>query len=264
MGIPTPFYILMMKKIESRSNPIIKNAFQIAKGKDSLVMIEGHKLLEEALKSGFIPEMIFVENEAAFIYPNCFFNSCFLITKKIMRELSTLQTPSEIVSFLKPPARPFLNEFITTSKLIVVLDRLQDPGNIGTIIRTSEAMGADAVFLLPGCCDKNNIKVTRGAMGSSFRLPIYDNLDVNYLFMLFNKHNFETICADMSGKPIFNYKFSDKCAIFFGQEGQGLSETILTQCKTKLAIPMQGQVESLNVATSAAIFLYEKNKNCPI
>lgn len=141
--------------------------------------------------------------------------------------------------------------------MLVVLDRLQDPGNIGTIIRTSEAMGASAIILLNGCCNSNNHKVIRAAMGSSFRLPVIPNVDVKNLFNLLNKNNYMTICDDMKGTNIVNYKFSEKSALFIGQEGQGLSDYIIANCRSRIAIPMYGQVESLNVATSTAICLYE-------
>ena len=141
--------------------------------------------------------------------------------------------------------------------MLVVLDRLQDPGNIGTIMRTSEAMGASAIILLKGCCSPNNHKVIRATMGSSFRLPVIPNVDVKNLFNLLNKNNYMTICADMKGTNIVNYKFAEKSALFIGQEGQGLSDYIIANCRSRIAIPTCGQVESLNVATSTAICLYE-------
>lgn len=260
-----------MKEIESKNNPIIKRAFKAINepSKENLIVVEGHKLLNEALKSGAKPEMIFVackenglprdlttaRNESYKI--NNFDSITYIISRGLIRELSTVQTPSDIIAFLTPSPAPHLDDVVKNSEMLVVLDRLQDPGNIGTIIRTSEAMGASAIILLNGCCNSNNHKVIRAAMGSSFRLPVIPNVDVKNLFNLLNKNNYMTICDDMKGTNIVNYKFSEKSALFIGQEGQGLSDYIIANCRSRIAIPMYGQVESLNVATSTAICLYE-------
>lgn len=283
-----------MKQIESRNNPIIKRAIKAINNPNSenLIVVEGHKLLNEALKSGAKPEMLFVSNEENGLPGglNDSYNSnrvgnnhnnktnhikhktdklvtskealnydsiTYKISKGLMRELSTVQTPSEIIAFLTPAVSPKIEEIIEKSKMLVVLDRLQDPGNIGTIMRTSEAMGVSAIILLKGCCNPNNHKVIRAAMGSSFRLPIVYNVDEQSLFTLLNKNGYMTICADMEGTILKNFKFAEKSALFMGQEGQGLSDNIIANCKSRVAIPMCGQVESLNVATSTAICLYE-------
>lgn len=258
-----------MKEIESKTNPIIKRALKAINepNKENLILVEGFKLFGEALKSGAKPEMIFVENEESFykaLKSAPAFDgesSLYKISRGLMRELSTVQTPSDIIAFLTPSPTPNLEDTVKKSEMLVVLDRLQDPGNIGTIIRTSEALGVSAIILLNGCCNSNNHKVIRAAMGSSFRLPVIPNVDVKNLFNLLNKNNYMTICADMKGTNIVNYKFAEKSALFMGQEGQGLSDYIINNCKSRIAIPMYGQVESLNVATSTAICLYEWTRN---
>ena len=279
-----------MKEIESRSNPIIKRALKAINdpNKENRILVEGYKLLGEALKSGAKPEMIFVENEgnglpplpqcfalqppqslrdsspiyggASSIHKNDFYNYeniTYKVSRGLMRELSTVQTPSEIIAFLTPCPAPNLDEVVKKAEMLVVLDRLQDPGNIGTIMRTSEALGASAIILLKGCCNPNNHKVIRAAMGSSFRLPVIANVDVQNFFTILNKNGYMTICADMKGTNLKNFNFAEKTALFMGQEGQGLSDIIIANCKARVSIPMYGQVESLNVATSTAICLYE-------
>ena len=283
-----------MKQIESRNNPIIKRAFKAISNPNSenLILVEGYKLLGEALKSGAKPVIILVTceehklqrilttarndgynsnlvgnknnptnhkrdesvtNKSTINYDNI----TYKISKGLMRELSTVQTPSEVIAFLTPSPAPILEDVIKKSEMLVVLDRLQDPGNIGTIMRTSEAMGASAIILLKDCCNPNNHKVIRAAMGSSFRLPFIYNVDVQKLFSILNKNGYMTICADMKGTILKDFKFAEKSAIFMGQEGRGLSDFIINNCKSRVAIPMFGEVESLNVATSAAICLYE-------
>ncbi len=277
-----------MKYIESRNNPIIKRALKAISNPsaENLIVVEGYKLLGEAFKSGAVPEMIFVEKENArlsnYRQPDCcqlpqseiseassihksdfsdFENITYLVSRGLMRELSTIQTPNEVIAFLTPSPSPKLEDVAKKSEMLVVLDRLQDPGNIGTIMRTSEAMGASAIILLKGSCNPNNHKVIRAAMGSSFRLPVIANVDVENLFTILNKNGYMTICADMQGTILKNFKFTEKSAIFMGQEGQGLSDFIIEKCKSRVAIPMFGEVESLNVATSAAMCLYEWARN---
>jgi TrmH family RNA methyltransferase len=281
-----------MKYIESRNNPIIKRALKAISNPsaENLIVVEGHKLLGEAIKSGAKPEMIFVTTEESGLLSNhsslsntkhCSLlsqpNGCQLpqsktfgehlveitykISKGLMRELSTVQTPNEVIAFLTPSPSPELEDVVTKAEMLVVLDRLQDPGNIGTIMRTSEAMGVSAIILLKGCCNPNNHKVIRAAMGSSFRLPVIANVDVENLFSILNKNGYMTICADMRGTTLKNFKFAEKSALFMGQEGRGLSDFIIDKCKSRIAIPMCGEVESLNVATSAAMCLYEWARN---
>ena len=184
-----------MKYIESRNNPIIKRALKAISNpsNENLIVVEGHKLLGEAIKSGAKPEMIFVTTEetasviqrtAPILDGGSGFGlakaerGLYKISKGLMRELSTVQTPNEIIAFLTPSPSPELEDIVTKAEMLVVLDRLQDPGNIGTIMRTSEAMGVSAIILLKGCCNPNNHKVIRAAMGSSFRLPVIANVDV--------------------------------------------------------------------------------------
>lgn len=247
-----------LKTLESKTNPIIKRAQRaVAKCNNDLLLVEGHKLLDEALKSGARPEMIFVEHPHDLREKQNLSNICYLVPRAILRDLSTVQNPAEILAFLNLPSAPTLSEVVAKASMLVILDRLQDPGNLGTIMRTAEAMGVNALILLKGCCSQFNHKVIRAAMGSSFRLPVVADVAAKELFNLLQQHGYATICADMDGEPLPEFAFPARSAVFFGQEGQGLADEILKECKSRLAIPMQGQVESLNVATSTAICLYE-------
>ena len=252
-----------MKQLESRNNPLIKRALKALNGNDpdGLIIVEGHKLLGEALKSGAKPQMLFVEQAEALKDKTDYADICYCISRGLFRELSTVQTPNEIIAYLTPAPSPALKDLVRKPGMLVILDRLQDPGNIGTIMRTSEAMGITGLILLQGCCNANNHKVIRAAMGSSFRLPVISNVSAKELFSILDTNGFTTICADMQGEELPKFKFPAKSALFMGQEGRGLSDYILKSCKSRLAIPMEGQVESLNVATSAAMCLYEWARN---
>jgi len=252
-----------LKKIESRENQLFKNALKVCKGIFSdapCLLVEGSKLIKEALASGALATQVFVTDPAAIDEFPELERRCCVLPHTLFKELSSIQTQTRIIALFSPPSPSDLEPMVSSSSALVVLDRLQDPGNMGTIMRTSEAMGIEGIILLKGCCSPYNSKVIRAAMGSSFRLPMCINVDPCHLLSVFNKHGFSSICADMNGVSLFEYGFPGKCAMFFGQEGQGLDTKILKECTDRLAIPMQGQVESLNVAASAAICLYELAK----
>ncbi len=253
----------IVKTLESRNNPVIKKAVKAAKGlcDEPLILTEGYKLTREALLSHATPAMVFVETSSAIKDLQQLAPHTFIVPRTVLNEISTVQTPADIIAFFYPQPQGELAAFLSTARMLVVLDRIQDPGNLGTIIRTSEAMGADAVILLQNCCSQHNAKAVRAAMGSSFRLPVFADVCFRKLIVELSNYSFATLAADMNGTPLPGFAFSQRCALFLGQEGRGLATEILKECTSRLAIPMQGQVESLNVATSAAICLYEWSRN---
>ncbi len=249
-----------MKKIESRQNPLFKQALKLShdtRSNPDLIIVEGAKLISEAIEAGAVAQTLFLT--AGTKLPE-FDVNCIELPTALFKELSTVTSPADAICIFSQKEPQPLAKLCQKAKMLVVLDRLQDPGNIGTIIRTSEAMGADAVILLSGCCSSNNTKVIRAAMGSSFRLPVYNRIEAQELFQLLTKHLFTCICTDMQGQSVHSFSFPEKSALFLGQEGSGTAEKVEKECAMKLAIPMQGRVESLNVATSAAICLYEWSK----
>ncbi len=251
-----------MKRIESRQNPLFKQALKLStdtRSNPDLVIVEGVKLIREAHQAGAIAQTLFLTADSTSPLPQFDVNTIELPTA-LFKELSTVTSPADAICIFSTKEPQPLEQLCKKAKMLVVLDRLQDPGNIGTIIRTSEAMGANAVVFLNGCCSPNNTKVVRAAMGSTFRLPIYSRVEAEDFFGLLARHQFVGICADMQGKSLHSFAFPEKSALFLGQEGSGTAEKVEKECAMKLAIPMRGRVESLNVATSAAICLYEWSK----
>ncbi|MGM0599676.1 MAG: TrmH family RNA methyltransferase [Candidatus Rifleibacteriota bacterium] len=249
--------MVKLKEINSKNNPDFKLAVKVSRNNiPDFFLVEGPKLIAEALKSNADPVLFFKTpgSKAEFSELNSIGAE---IPDQLFSQISTLSTPNNCICIFQNKNQPNLAKVLEKAKLIVVLDRVQDPGNLGNIIRSSEAMGANAVCCLKGTCNPDNSKVIRAAMGSSFRLPVFSNLQFDGLNKSLKDMGFSTICADMTGSSIFNFTFPKRCAIFLGQEGQGLEKFIIDECSIKLAIPMPGQVESLNVAASSAIFLYE-------
>ena len=250
-----------MKQIDSKNNALVKKAMRISAGKSpeetSSIVVEGFKLIDEAIKSGARLQMCFIDDADTLKKHAELESKTILVPRAILKELATVQSPGNIIAYFEPGAQATLSATMAKAEVAVVLDRIQDPGNLGTIMRTSEALGASAIILLKGCCSQFNPKVIRAAMGSSFRMPVFAMPDLNSAVKLLKQHSFTCIATGMDGIHLPNFSFPGKSALFFGQEGQGLHKQIFAECTVTLAIPMQGQVESLNVATSVAICLYE-------
>ena len=251
-----------MKKIASRQNPVFKWIRRLASGKrlpeeKSLLIAEGIKLVREGLNSSLAIKNLFVSEDKYIDQLSDFSEDIIILPSKMMSQISTMKSPPGVLAVFEAIPQPIDEDFLSTSPRLVVLDSIQDPGNLGTIMRTSEAMGVDALILLDGAVSANNFKTVRASMGARFRLPVYESIKLPQLLKLLKKEKYALISTKMEGESLFNFQFPSKSALFFGKEGAGISKEIDLECTRSLAIPMQGQVESLNVATSAAICLYE-------
>ena len=148
-----------------------------------------------------------------------------------------------------------------TDPLIIVLENLQDPGNLGTILRTAEAAGATGILLSEGCADIYNPKVTRSTMGSVFRVPfVYtDHLEKEILEM--KKRGLRIFAAHLNGSvDLYAERFTGPCAFLVGNESRGLTDETAHLADQAVRIPMSGQVESLNAAVASSILLYEARR----
>ena len=180
------------------------------------------------------------------------------VSPATMLKLSDTQTPQGILLVVRQ--RLSTLEEVLAKKIIVVLDGVQDPGNVGTILRTAAAFDC-SVIMLEGSAEIFNPKVVRSSMGAIFHLPIIKLRHEEFL----NLRGMELLVAavDSSAEIYYRHDFSGKVAIVFGSEANGVSKKILDVAQ-KIFIPMNGHAESLNVATSAAIILSEavRQRNC--
>lgn len=159
--------------------------------------------------------------------------------------LVVAETPAAALSALEPAG----------ASVVVVLDGLQDPGNVGTIARSAAAFGCDLVAWLPGTVDPWNPKAVRASAGSLFRLPVV-RADPDRLWEWLGRQGFIVLGADAAGAPIESAVVSQRVALVVGNEGAGLSSAVAERCDAHVAVPMRGGTESLNVAVAAAILLY--------
>lgn len=143
----------------------------------------------------------------------------------------------------------------------IVLDNIQDPGNLGTIIRTADAVGADGVVLTNNCCDLYNPKTVRSAMGSISRIKTYSENDFEAVVSAFSDRGIVNIASVVSGgSDLVGFGFPKGCAVYIGNEGNGMPAEHVEMCDEKITISMHGSIESLNAAMAATIILWEMTR----
>ena len=185
---------------------------------------------------------------------------CYQVSEDIYHKISDTKEPQGILLVLEKK-QPLLADLVLKNEqpFLVVLDEVQDPGNMGTIIRTADAAGCDAVILTGNCADVYAPKAVRATMGSLFHLPVLSGVAVSELaeFLENQKIPLFITMLDEHSKPYFSEDMKSSVAIAFGNEGNGISEELSVYAKERLFIPMAGQSESLNVGTAAAVIIYE-------
>lgn len=252
------------KTITSPSNPLVREAVRIKerKKRSDRLLLEGHRLIEMAADAGAEIHRVFFTGDfrsrnERFLRRLSKKSELIESTGHILSKLSDTETPQGIIAISS--YRPFDLEALPLKEnpLIVVCDSIQDPGNLGTLIRVSDAAGADAVIILPGTCDPFMPKVIRSTAGSIFNMPLlFSGPDL--LAEWLRGKGIGLFVTDVKAKKtIFEADLRKPSAIVFGNEASGVSEDLKVKADMLLNIPILGKAESLNVATSAAICLYE-------
>jgi RNA methyltransferase, TrmH family len=178
------------------------------------------------------------------------------VTEAEFRSAAETDSPQGVLAIGEIPGHS-LDGMASKAKLrLLVLDALQDPGNVGTILRTAEALGVDATVALPGTVDLWNAKVVRGAMGASFRHPAF-HVTTDDLFAFVEANGVELWGADTTGEPVDGVTPPAKLALAVGNEGAGLSSSLRERVTRSVSLPIAGAVESLNVAVATGILLYQ-------
>jgi len=178
------------------------------------------------------------------------------VTEAEFRSAAETDSPQGVLAIGEIPGHS-LDGMASRVKLrLLVLDALQDPGNVGTILRTAEALGVDATVALPGTVDLWNAKVVRGAMGASFRHPAF-HVTTDDLFAFVEANGVELWGADTTGEPVDGVTPPAKLALAVGNEGAGLSSSLRERVTRSVSLPIAGAVESLNVAVATGILLYQ-------
>lgn len=263
-----------MQKITSKDNPSVKLYRKLLSGKkyrreNGLFVLEGVRLIEDAVKENAELHSVFVtedcykklsqHGEALDFLERGGVNS-FLIPDEFGDKFSDTDNPQGIFAVCGMLDKPAFSDTIRNGGKYLLLHSLQDPGNLGTIIRTADAVGVDAVFLAD-CCDLYNPKVIRSTMGSIFRLNVSE-IDFERDFPEFEKQGIPTFAAvvDSDAVSLTSCDFSRGGAVLIGNEGNGLPKEVSEMCSERLTIKMQGNVNSLNAAMAAGIIMWELMK----
>lgn len=256
-------------KITCAKNDKIKFATKLNKFKKhrhnaQQFVIEGVKICKEALKKGMIKQVFYTERflKNNFDLINDLLNvtkECFEITSEIEKIISDTQTPQGIFAICNFFDKPKNFCKMELCRKIVVLENLQNPLNLGAIIRTCDALGIDKLVISDGSCDIYNPKTVRACMGSLFNLNILKVKDTNKFVQSLHKIGFTTyaMVLDDDAEMLSDIEFSPKSALIFGSEGNGLSEKLCSNCTKKLKIPMKSLVDSFNVGVAAGIAIWE-------
>ncbi len=232
-----------------------------ARERENAFNIEGVRLCEEAINAGLKIINAFVSQTAEIKHSRLcekLREVCgpVIITDELAEYISDTRSPQGIfITAEKPAGKTDISKI--SGGRYMILDGLQDSGNIGTIIRTCDALGTDGLILSPECADVYSPKVVRGAMGSLFRLPLLI-AELPPVIAEMKKNGFTVYAAvlDKNAENIENAVFPDNCAVVIGNEGNGVSEEVIQTAGSSIYIPIEN-AESLNAAVAAAIFCYK-------
>ncbi|MBQ8151543.1 MAG: RNA methyltransferase [Firmicutes bacterium] len=251
-----------MKIIKSKDNARYKAALKLKSRKyrdeTGLYLLEGIKPLKDALEYGTQPEAVFIEEgSGAGMIPD---DRAFGITRELFAQLSDTENSQGVISVFRqqPSGEERLAQILDGDGHILILDRIQDPGNMGTMIRTAEAAGYGGVVLLKGCTDVYSPKVVRSAAGSVMRVPIVSRADEDKLISLSGSTGRKLVVTALEGAMDYREaRYPERSLLVIGNEGKGVSEGLMKAADVKIKIPMAGAIESLNAAVAAGILMYE-------
>lgn len=251
-----------MLEIESKNNNLFKEIKKLKEKKHRIksnkYLIEGLRFVEEAIKSKVsIDSIIFTEsfkekNPDLFLKIN---ENIKLIqmNETLLKQLCSTENPQGIVGVIN-----MQNKELKSGELVVLVDKVQDPGNMGTIIRSAHAAGAAGIVMTKGTVDIYNDKTLRSTMGSIFYIPIVEDNSLDFVKSL-KKEGYKLVVSSLQGKNnFFEENLQGKVMIAVGNEGNGVSDEVYDIADIKVKIPMPGEAESLNVAVATSIMIYEK------
>lgn len=254
-----------MQVITSKDNEIIKNIKKLneKKYRDQMgqYIVEGIKLVKEAITEKAKIVKIVVcedcENDANFekslMYEIAKYD-CIYVSKKVFDSITNVNTPQGILAVIEKSSKEKINY---NEDIIIVLDGIQDPGNMGTILRTVDSIGLKQIILTDACADPYNPKVVRSTMGAIFRVNIIESKNILETLKNTKKNGFKIMATSLDTENNIYTVSYDKKVIIIGNEANGVSKKVLEIADEKIKIPMLGKTESLNAAVATGIVLYE-------
>lgn len=255
-----------MQVITSKDNEIIKNIKKLKDKKfreqEHKYIIEGRKLIEEAInESAKINTVVVCEDcvkneeiDSKLLYEVAKYN-CIYVSERIFSLITDVKNPQGILAVIEKEAE--IDSIDYNEDLIVILDKVQDPGNLGTILRTVDSIGLKQIIVAEGSGDIFNPKVVRSTMGAIFRVKVKLSKDIQKTVAEIKKHKFKVVSTSLAtDKSIYDVKY-EKSAIIIGNEANGVSKELQEASDELVKIPMLGNTESLNASVATGIVLYE-------
>ena len=255
--------------ITGRDNSLLRRARAVRDGKASeSIFLEGMRLCEEALRSGLkieaaiYSEQLAKKDRAVELIEELerVAEKSASVSETLLESISYTKTPQGIIVLASRPAieAEYFSAQQTSNPLLVILHRINNPVNVGAILRTAEAAGVTGVITTAGTADPFSPKALRGAMGSTLRLPAWNAVDYRQAIEWSRERSLQIVCADVHGAKSFSeVDFRLPTAIVMGAESDGLSAEEVALTDVAVRIPMKGSTESLNVAVAAGILFYE-------
>ena len=257
-----------MRRIGSRQNPIVSRYRSAARGDaDGVMLLDGPHLVADAIAAGvhLREAAVAVDSQAhpdlQRIVEQLDGNGVDLygVTAPVMAALSPVRSPSRIVALADRPVR-YDRIFASPAPLVVVAVGVQDPGNVGAIVRVAEAAGATGAIAAGGSADPFGWKAIRGSMGSALRLPLIVERKGTWAAEVRQRGCRIVATTPRGGRSLYDADLRGPLAILIGGEGGGLPDDLVGQADQRVTVPMQAPVDSLNAAVTAAVLLYEARR----
>lgn len=259
----------MTETVSSLQNPLVKQVVALQQKKrreqNGLFIVEGVRLSEELLTSGWEIEFGFFTETAACqeragrliraANQRC---RMLQVSEMVLTKVAETDQPQGILFVVSQVTVPVRELVSRDCPLLVVLDTIQDPGNMGALLRTADAVGADGVIVTEGSTDPFGGKALRASMGSVFHLPLVVGVSHTDLLAMLRTNGVRMVATALEGASSYlDANYTSALAIVFGNEGKGVSPILLENAEQKLNVPIYGKSESLNVTAAAAVILYE-------
>ena len=264
--------VLLENIITSKDNPTVKLYQKLSSSKKErlqygLFVLEGLRIVEDALRedSGITQLILTQKAQERFgdelLQADLRSTKTIVISNELGNKIASTDTTQGVFAMCRIPVQRKVKHIVSSGGKYLVLFGLQDPGNVGMMIRTADALGIDGV-IMSGSCDIYSPKVIRSTMGSVFRMKIAVENDADNLFSELDDIGAVTSAAviDKDARPVTECTFEGTQAVFIGNEGNGLPADIAQRCKQKVIIPMHGNINSLNAAMAAGILMWELSK----
>jgi len=254
---------MSFKHITSRDNVVFKHLKKLAenkreRSKEGKTLLDGVHLIESYLQTFGEPELVIIPegkstHEASNMIQHLGDVNTVMFLTLMFAELTPVASSTGVLALVKTP----IIDVPETVNFALMLEDIQDPGNLGSMLRTALGAGVDAVYLSKGCTDAWSPKCLRGGQGAQLHLPIIEGVDIVETMQGFVGASYATT---LSGESLYDQDLSQPSAFVIGNEGAGLSHDAMNAATQQVSIPMHAELESLNAAAAAAICLFERKR----